>query len=527
MHLTACFKLRANNHDATRLRVALGRWHEAYRTALDRLQSRQVEVRRVGITTRTGRDGAERYVVDGAAVHALVLAHVPNPVAGLHSSCRMSMVVAVEEQLKSYLGLLCEWLNGGKKSPRPSFPSVAPGSARAAAHRWEQALAASAEVTDLPAEEAWRAEVTRAARGKTLPLAFGAATSGIEGQAHLGLLRRDDGRLFALLTLFPQGDPLGEPVTRARNRRDRGTVINIADSPARAQAQHERACRKAEKAGQPRPEAPAWTPTPFAPTERARASLLVPLECGQGHQALFLRRAVPKSGELLERDGEFYLHVAFEFPEVAPRPLRGNVLAVKRGIATLVAWVVLSPAGQELARGTLCGKALAQLVTEQGRVRAVRQAKGKLTRGDRRVSRVVEHHLYSAAHQLVDLACQHGAELVLLNDRQGRKPQRWLAYKHWSQLHEILQQLCAEAGLPEPREREIYGSWQVCTTCGYAPGDPVRHEDVGEDGCPGCRARRDPEFHLARLLGWDTLRFREFREGGTRPRLGEYLRGKR
>jgi hypothetical protein len=489
-HLTAVFKLRVNNKDRARLRDAMARWHAYYEEAMAQARADERTLLRC-LKMWTGKTGKSRLVVDGARLHQLVLAWVPR-MSLLHSSCRMSMVVAVEESLKSYLGLYALWINEQRVNPKPAFPTVLPGTPKAARARWEQALGRAASVTTLAEEDAWRVEVTRTARGRLLPLYFGAATSGIDAQAHCGLLRREDGKYLALLTLFPSGDPLGEPVTRARNRLDRGAVANV----------------RAEKE--------------FRPTERARASLLCPLALGRGHEHLFFSRAAPKSAELVEKEDGLYLHVAFEYPDVPARQLTGCVLAIRRGIGTLASAVVLGPDGAEVVRQEFSGRALASLITAIREVRKKKQEQGQVLAGDRRASRAAEHHLYSLGHQVIDLACQTGAEIVLLEDPGSRKPTPFLQWKHFSRLADILGQLAVEAGLPPPRVRKIYGSWKTCAACGWAPGDPVKIETGAGDTCPGCGAQRDPTCHLATLLALDSLRLRD--RTGEKEKLGAYIR---
>ncbi|MDO8732111.1 MAG: hypothetical protein Q7L55_06010 [Actinomycetota bacterium] len=498
MHLTAIYKLRADSHDRALLATALARWRDGYAQAMAQMPP---DVLLPLVRQWTGKDGKERWGVDAPQLDTLAKAACREAQLHLHSSARGSLIVAVKEVCASYLALYAEWLQSGRKGPKPQPPTMAPGSIRMASARWEAALDASEGVSTLAEETAWRAEVTRAARQKLLPMYFGSMQAGINGGGFAGLIRRADGKLFAMLQLWPQGDAHGEPLRRAENRQDRGTLRNL------------RAADKGET---------------FRPTERSRCAIMCPLEYGHGHESLFHRRAVPQSCDLVARDGEYYLHVAFRFPDHAPREELGTVLALRRGIANLASALVVGEDGRVLHRQQFAGKALVQLVTEMGRVRALRQQKGQPTRGDRRVSRVAEHHLYSLGHQVIDLACQWGArEIVLLADPQARSPQRFLAYKHWSQLHEILLQLCAEAGLPEPQERKIYGKWHTCLRCGWAPGDPVRVENPQADQCGGCGQARDPEWHLPHLLAVDTLRFRA-RNGkkdvGKAPPLGEYVR---
>lgn len=495
MYLTATYKLRANLHDRRLLDAALRRWHAHYAEALDRAGSDQAARARVRacLVQWTSKDGERtRWVVERRALHALVL-HCTPAIPHLHSSARMSMVVAVEEQLKSYLGLYAEWMNGGRRGPKPQFPTTAPGAVRQAQQRWEAVLAASTQVTTLEEEDAWRAEVTRAARLKRLPMSFGACTSGVTSQAHCGLLRRQDGRYFALLTLFPQGDPLGAPVQRASNREARGPVSNIRGE------------------------------TEFRPT-RARASIMCPLEIDRRQERLYLERGTPKSAELVYRDGEYYLHVATEIAEQAPAAGTGATLAIRRGITTLASAVVVDSAGRELERVTFSDKGLAKTITSIRANRAKRQQEGKLTRGDRRAARITEETLYLLAHDILRLAQRHAvSRIALLADPKARKPQRFLAWKHWSALHEILTRCAVAAGMPEPKERKIYGAGLTCLACGWAPGAPVRHLDAERDQCPGCRERRDPEWHLALLLAHSEQRLAA---GDERP-LGEWIRERR
>lgn len=494
MHLTAILKLRANDHDQRLLRIALSRWSAGLSEGLDRARSRQRALLRCIAMWRSADGSRERLVLEKKRLHSIVLECVQGITTHLHSTARMSLIAALEEQLGSWLGQYVEWLNHGRSTPKPQFPTLPPPTARAAEERYVMALQASRDVTTLLDEKRWRAEVQRTARGRLSPQYFGAATSGEKpgAMAHCGLLRRDDGRYYALLTLWPLGDPLGEPVRRAHNRAHAGTVRNV-----RAEAS-------------------------FAPTERARVSIMVPLEMGHGHEHLFFGRATPKSAELVRRSDDYYVHVAFEFPEHPPRPGSGNILAVRRGITTLLAVVVVDPRGRRLDCKRIDGRDLARLITEIRRVRALKQQKGHLLAGDRRASRTTEHHLYSAGHQIIDLACRYGAEIVLLQDPGARKSLRFLAYRHLHRLADILTQLSAEAGLPTPQERKIYGSWSICARCGWTPGDAVRQEQVDAGQCPGCATQRDPEYHLAHLLALDTLRYRL--PENQRPRLGEFIR---
>ena len=66
-HLTAVFRLRANPHDAARLRTALRRWHHSFALALAQARARQRDLLRC-LVVWTSKDGARtKLVVDGKA----------------------------------------------------------------------------------------------------------------------------------------------------------------------------------------------------------------------------------------------------------------------------------------------------------------------------------------------------------------------------------------------------------------------------------------------------------------------------
>lgn len=494
MHLTAVFKLRANKHDRRRLSIALSRWAAVLIEALDLARARQQPLLRCLVMWHSADGSRQRLVLDPRRLREVIRDCLKGRETHLHASARASLTIALEEMIGSWLGLYLDWLEHNRTTPKPQFPTVAVTTPRAAQERFTLALEMSSQVITLPEEERWRAELCRSARRRSPPIWFGAATSGGEpGLNHCGLMRRADGRYFALLTLWPLGDPLGGPVQRARNRLDAGIVRNV------------------RSVGD------------FSPTDRARSSMLVPLEMGRGHQHLFFGRAQPRSAQLVRKGVEYYLHVAFELPDHTAVGLSGNVLAVQRGVSTLLGAVVVDPLGTILHREAVAGQELADLISAIRRVRIMTQQKGRVIAGDRRASRVTEHHLYSAGHQLIDVARRYGAEIVLLQDPGARKLHRFIAYRHLNRLKEILAQLAAEAGLPPPEERKIYGSWRTCVRCGWVPGDPIRQEQVENDQCPGCAARRDPEYQFVHLLALDTLRLKQ-RPQEERPPLGLFIR---
>lgn len=505
-YLTAQVRLRPNSHQRRLIAVALRRWHNAVFIAAERARNEQRALLRC---IERGQNDSMR--INGKALHTLAVQYCRRIDHHLHSSASASLVVEVEAMLGSWLALRAEWMKGGRKTPEPSFPRVCPLDRRRSKERWNAVLDRALTVQGRRNRERWQADLTREARDRGLPMAFGATTSGgPNGMAHCGILRRRDRRLFALLTLWPVGDALGAPVERAPNRVDSGDIANVRSEDL-----------------------------PFDP-KRARSSILVPIQCGRGHRRLFLGRAIPKSAKLCRREeGGCFLNIAFEFKDADPKPMSGAVLALQRGIRHLIDWIAVDTEGRVLESGSIDGRDLYRVTGRILMNRAVRQQKGRITRGDRRAAAVAEHHLYSAGHQIIDIACRLGAEIVTLEDPYRRRPTPILGWKHFHRLSEILGQLTMEAGLPPARERAIFGSWKVCPFCGYVPeknGDDddqrrrrwsrkrrvkaphaspngtkgTSPDDVPEpqSGCPNC-GREDPDLHRSRLLAWDTLRCRE------------------
>lgn len=508
MHLVACYQLRANDHDRALLATAQARWHAAFSAALD-LARADWERRRGKATPRpagaparhlreclvvwTSRDGkTTRIVVNSRDANLLAKQWARQAPLDLHSSFRANLEMALNATLASWLGLRAAWLNSDRSAPAPGFPTLPPGSLRLATARWETALDATAFHLTGEEEDYWRAEVTRAARLKRLPISYYSAGAGYNTSGHCGLIQRSDGRLFALLYLWPKGDARGDTPQRARNRQQRGPLATL---------------REAEDGGQP-----------FRPG--GKATVLVPLEFHRGHESLFHRRAVPKSAELVARDGCYYLHVAFQFPDHPGRELvAGRVLAVARGIDQLLTWWCQDADGTPRGCGILDGGELARLVRYRILVRAARQARGKVLRGDRRQARVVEHHCCSAGRHLRDVACRLRPERIILLDESDAQARRTglLPWRHYTEIVERLGLYFSEAGLPDPEERKLYGSFATCPHCGAVPAD----RKAGT--CPGCGRERD-EFRAAHLLAWDTLRLAQ---AGAGTALGAWIAARR
>lgn len=502
MHLVAQLKLRTSGHTRRLLRVACRRWDYLYAQGLAQARRRDRELLACIERSKTGRAR-----VNGGRLQELVTqccSHMPARCSGgyvpVHSSIcgsgarntGSSLRVALQMDLASYLGLYCAWLNAGKPhGEKPGFPSCGPSTPRAAMLRWHRALDRADSLSGDEGEEAaWRAQVMAGSRVRRKPLAFEAHSAG----GFFGIFRRDqDGAWFARLALWDAASPLAAPTRPAPQGSGEMTLHGGG----------------------------------AALPGRAKTARLFPLEMNRGAEALFLGRGAPRTARLIEADGEFYLHVAFEFPDPEPRATDGAILALTRGIEALATYAVLAADGRLVDTGQIDGRMLKALIQHHRAVQAIRQHKGKALRGDRRRARVAEHHLYSAGHQIVDAAIRAGnAQIVLLaEDRQLRAvrpriaaPGYVMPYRHHARLLEILSQLCAEVGLPAPREQKLYANARTCAGCGdLAEGD--------EATCASCGTPRSAAGSKAWLLGLSWLRYQQPAERRGES-LGAWIKGR-
>ncbi|MBM3947622.1 MAG: hypothetical protein FJ315_09560, partial [SAR202 cluster bacterium] len=433
MHLTAVYKLRIGNRDRANLRVATQRQHDYAQRAFQILykqRSRLIEmvtVSKPATETSAAVLKLDKKRIHDAVVQAMRTARDARP-NGLHSSFHSSLIVYIEGNVTSWLQLRLDWMKGGRKGPAPGFPHLPPSTTRSGMRRWERALDDVNSVMDARQFNDWSAEVQRAARCKPIPLTFGTMTFFDQGREHYaGLLGREDGKLFLALALWPKGDRRGMATERARNRTQKGEVRNVRALPGQDL---------------------------FLSASSRKSSIIVPLEFHRGHKTLFHKRALPRTATVYRKGTDWYASVAYEFEDHELIPVSGNVLAVVRGLGSLLRWVCVSPTGHILERGDLSGKDLARLIEDRLAWEKRRQEAGAVLRGNKRRSRCAAHHVYSASHQIRDIACKHSAQVVLYDDRKprftgdhwrpivpkqpkgGRPPHR-LKFMPWRHFHRI------------------------------------------------------------------------------------------
>ena len=459
MHLTAIFKLRVSRRKAEILDHALREYADLHAWLLAWAEE---NIDRLGTEARvvTKRGNAK---FPARRVEMLLPPQRECP-GEIHSSLKGAARADVAGIVAGYLALR-------KKGYEPGFPtsrSERVGDFIAALER----LARAADV-DQPTWLQLTGDLARKAVLLPPPLWF-PRMDGYRQSRNAALLRDPErGKYFALLFLLPARHHLGQQWEAQGNL----VPVGVED------------------------------PEPF--TGRTRTAIICPLEFGEWHREKFLESgAVPKAAHLYrDRDGDYYLAVAFEMPEVKPVPLTGAVMAVVGSQPGLVAYAVVSPAGDVLEAGDYRPETtrLRALKADWRRALRERQRKGRSVEGFtlRRASR---HTIHAIVNDLVTKAVAHGARIVVQAPGRQQKRRRSLPL---AQIRAALEYKAELAGLPGVKWARMWqegdGEWihlgQVCATCGCIVPKGRPQETFT---CPTC-GERDFGVNLAMSVALTTL----------------------
>jgi putative transposase len=271
-----------------------------------------------------------------------------------------------------------------------------------------------------------------------------------------------------------------------------------------------------------------------------KGSIMVPLEMGRWHEdaqrfteTAFLPQrhsdtaepAIPVSAKLVKTEKSYQLHVSFRFPKPEKiKPL--TLLGVDRGITCLAAGAVVSLDGKQvLEEFIVSGKELGELQRQIEHNIKVRQAKGKLTKGDRRRGRIADQHVHLCANKIVELAKQHQAQIIMedldnfATQQKRPKGQRrsnfnaMLPRRQYQKLQEVINAKLTLVGLPPIRTVAAAFTSQTCTKCGHISTESRSKEDRTLFCCVNCQhtdhADSQAGINIARKVHWLALRGQE------------------
>ncbi len=221
--------------------------------------------------------------------------------------------------------------------------------------------------------------------------------------------------------------------------------------------------------------------------------LRFPLAFGEWHEEEYLHKGTPKAAHLCRRDGDYFLHISFEFPtEVMGKGEEQAYLGIDRGMFKQAAYALLDLNGKLLEKGSL-GREHRRLQIELGRYRQARQKRGRRSSVRDWQRRHQEEMLHLIANELVALASAKKALLVMedLDLRTGGAFTR----SQYAKLAKILNYKLLQAGLLPPKAVFAANSSIICSICGKdgIRGDPDREQFH----CPHCRVKMDADENAA------------------------------
>ena len=221
--------------------------------------------------------------------------------------------------------------------------------------------------------------------------------------------------------------------------------------------------------------------------------LRFPLAFSEWHEQEYLGKGTPRCAHLCRRDGEYFLHVSFEFQvEAMARGEEQAYLGVDRGVTKQAAFALVDLEGKVLHTGAL-GRELRDLQIALGQYRQAAQKAGRRMRSLDWQRRHQEEMLHRIANALVGLAAANKA-LMVMEDLDLQTGGRFVR-SQYAKLERILDYKLRLAGLLPPKELPGAYSSQICCRCGEAGqrGQPDREHFQ----CGTCGATMDADENAA------------------------------
>jgi hypothetical protein len=218
--------------------------------------------------------------------------------------------------------------------------------------------------------------------------------------------------------------------------------------------------------------------------------LRFPLAFGEWHEEQYLGKGKPGCAHLCRRDGEYYLHVSYQFEiEAMARGEEQCYLGIDCGVIKQAAYALVGLDGKLLRTGAL-GRETRQLQVALGRYRQAAQKAGRRMRALDWQRRHQEELLHLIANDLVAQAAAEKALIVMegLDLHTGGAFVR----SQFAKFAKILDYKARQAGLLAPREVFAAYSSQICSRCGELGEREKEHFR-----CAPCGATMDADENAA------------------------------
>jgi hypothetical protein len=248
-------------------------------------------------------------------------------------------------------------------------------------------------------------------------------------------------------------------------------------------------------------------PKGFKPTK-----LRFPLAFGEWHEEEYLGKGAPKCAHLCKREGEYFLHVSFEFKvEVMERGEQQAYLGIDRGIIEQAAFALVGLDGRVLQTGAL-GQEVRVLQVALGKYREEEAKAGRRVSRKDWQKRHQDEILHRVANTIIALASDKKA-LVVIENLKGFRLEKRRVRSRYERFAGILEYKLKLAGLL--KQDKVFAAYtsQICSKCGN-----IGKRDKKFFHCDNCGAEFDADKNAAiniarrglyKPADWKNLKFPE------------------
>lgn len=263
----------------------------------------------------------------------------------------------------------------------------------------------------------------------------------------------------------------------------------------------------------------------------SKTGALFPVEFGHDfHIEEFMRKGRPQTAKLLERDGNYEIHITFEYkkPKLQPKLFLG----VDRGIYNLASLSVVDDSGNIIEERNIDGMHLRHVQRVEERRQRDTQRRGRRYKSRSRLA-MADEAVHTAANSIVDLALRHQAQVVLEHlgnmtnrgKKRGRSNfNRVLNRSQYQKLQKVLEYKLPVVGLPKAKTISAAYTSQTCPQCGHQDRENRPKLPDGDGfildrfACQSCGYKADADLNAAQVIALKRM-WREGLPKSQRPKL--------
>ena len=269
----------------------------------------------------------------------------------------------------------------------------------------------------------------------------------------------------------------------------------------------------------------------FSIPRGSKTGAIFPIEFGRDFQfEEFMRKGRPQSAKLLERGGNYEIHVTFEYetPKLQPKLFLG----VDRGIYNLASLSVVDDHGNIIEERNIDGMQLRHVQRVEERRQRDTQRRGRRYKSRSRLA-MADEAVHTAANAIVEMALEHQAQVVLEHlgnltsrgKKRGRSNfNRVLNRSQYQKLQKVLEYKLPVVGLPKAKTVSAAYTSQTCPQCGHQDRENRPKLPDGDGfildrfSCQSCGYQADADLNAAQVIAIKRM-WRESLPKSQRPKL--------